>query len=239
MLEEITKDIWAAQHPIRYMGLSLSTRMTIIRTSARTLIVISPVAINAELKQQIDALGTVEHIVAPNCYHHLYASEAKAHYPKAILWAAPGLKEKKPELPIDSVLQNGDSSLWNELEGIFFDGLKTLGFNGFDAFNEWVFFHPKSRTLILTDAAFHYDSSFPFFKRLVAKVLGSYETLRPSWLEKVATKDKARVKASVEKVLGWDFDRVIMAHGIIIERHGKAAFRRGYEQFLGEQIDLT
>jgi len=232
MLEEITPSIWTAQQPIRYMGLSITTRMTLVRLSDRTLILISPITIDNELKQHIDSLGSVEHIVAPNLYHSIYAGAAKAQYPTATLWAAPGLKEKKPDLSIDSVLELDDSSLWRELDGIFFDGLSTLGVNGFEAFNEWVFLHPASRTLILTDAAFHYDNSFPFVKRLVAIALGSYETLSPSILERVATKDKARVRASVEKVLSWDFDRVIMAHGVIIERGGKEAFKKGYERFL-------
>ncbi len=51
-------------------------------------------------------------------------------------------------------------------------------------------------------------------------------------LERVATKDKEHVKESVEKVLTWDFERVIMAHGSIIEHGGKEAFRLGYERFL-------
>lgn len=232
MLEAVTQSIWVAQQSLRYMGLSIGTRMTVIRMANQKLIVISPITIDAELKKQLDSLGKVEHIVAPNLYHSLYAAAAKAHYPTATLWAAPGLKEKKPNLPIDKVLQLDESSLWSELDGIFFDGLRTLGTNGFESFNEWVFLHSASRTLIVTDAAFHYDNSFPFVKRLVAIALGSYETLSPSILERVATKDKARVSASVEKVLTWDFDRVIMAHGVIIEHGGKEAFKAGYERFL-------
>ncbi len=56
MLEEIAQDVWATQYPISYMGLSLSTRMTVVRLSHQELILISPVSIDAELKQQVPCL---------------------------------------------------------------------------------------------------------------------------------------------------------------------------------------
>lgn len=62
---------------------------------------------------------------------------------------------------------------------------------------------------------------------------GSYKTLRPSLLERLATTDTARVKTAVEQVLCWDFERVIMAHGSVVSQAGKAQFKRGYEAFLG------
>lgn len=90
-------------------------------------------------------------------------------------------------------------------------------------------FHQKSRTLILTDISFHFDDTFSLKTRLVAQFLGAYEVLSPSRLDKLATTDKEKVKDSVEKILSWDFDRVIMAHGSIIERNGKQKFKQGYE----------
>jgi len=98
--------------------------------------------------------------------------------------------------------------------------------------NEWVFFHAASRTLILTDAAFHFDDSFPLVNQLAARVLGCYGQLSPSLFEKVALEDKAALKMSIEGVLEWNFERVIMAHGRVIEKGGKAMLRAGYERFL-------
>lgn len=232
-LQQIAPNIWSAKQSQNYMGLNVGTRMTVIRLSNQKLAVISAIAPTAELKTELSQLGTMAHIIAPNLFHHLYAESFKACYPDATLWATAGLKEKKPNLPIDKTIQPGNGEWWNDLEAVFFEGLKTLGFNGFNAFNEWVFFHSASRTLILTDVAFHYDASFPFVEQLVARVLGCYKVLSPSLLERVATKDKASIRAAVEKVLVWDFDRVIMAHGRIIESGGKTMFSVGYERFLG------
>ena len=233
MLEQLDNNLWVAQQPFNYLGLEVGTRMTVVRLNNGNLAVISPIEITTEIQRQIDSLGPVVHIIAPNLYHYLYASACKSLYPNATFWGAPELSEKQPALPIDCTIKPDERELWQVLEGLFFDGFKTLGPNGFDSLNEWVFFHSASRTLILTDAAFHYDSSFPLGIRLMARVLGSYNALKPSVLEKVAIRDRQTLQNSVEAVLQWDFDRVVMAHGSIVETGGKEMFRDGYSQFLG------
>jgi len=91
--------------------------------------------------------------------------------------------------------------------------------------------------LILTDTAFHFDESFSLTTQLAARLIGSYKKLSPSNLEKFATQEKEKVKQSVQKVLAWDFERVIMAHGSIIENDAKQRFREGYEWFLGTSLN--
>lgn len=233
MLKKIGINIWVAEAQLKYFGLGVGTRMTVILLANRELAVISPIEVNDAIARQLDDLGTVSHIIAPNLYHYLFAANFQKRYPKATFWAAPGLEVKKPDLTIDRIIQGNANSLWDGLEYVFFDGFRTLGLSGFDALNECVFFHSASRTLILTDTAFHFDESFPVSVKLATKVIGGYKNLSPSLLEKIATSDKAKVKESVNKVLAWDFERVIMAHGSIIENNGKQKFKQGYEQFLG------
>lgn len=93
-------------------------------------------------------------------------------------------------------------------------------------------FHVKSRTLIVTDTVFHFDAQCSPSTRLIAKLIGGYNQLRPSLLEKFATQDKVKVKSSIKQLLTWDFERVIMAHGSIIEQDGKSQLKAGYEWFL-------
>ncbi|MEL6552336.1 MAG: DUF4336 domain-containing protein [Cyanobacteria bacterium J06621_11] len=233
MLRQLDQNLWVAEQPLTYLGLEVGTRMTAVRLSNQKLAVISPIEMTAELKQQLDGIGSIEHIIAPNLYHYLYAGDCKSLYPNATLWGTVGLKEKQPGLAIDRLIQPDDNDLWKDLSGFFFEGFKTLGSNGFEALNEWVFLHQASRTLILTDAAFHYDSSFPWAKQLIARVIGCYDALTPSLLEKVAIRDKQTLQTSVDAVLQWDFDRVVMAHGSVIEQGGKERFRQGYGKFLG------
>ncbi|MBD2256066.1 DUF4336 domain-containing protein [Pseudanabaena sp. FACHB-2040] len=239
MLKEIDRDIWVAEQPFRYLGFGIGTRMTVVRLANRELVVISPIQASETIVSQLRELGTVKHIIAPNLYHYLFTARFKESYPDATLWAVPGLADKKPDLPIDQVIESDINNPWDGIEHVFFEGFKTIGLTGFDSLNECVFFHPMSRTLILTDTAFHFDESFPVITQLATRVIGGYKSLSPSLLERVATLEKGKVRGAVEKVLSWDFNRVIMAHGSIIEEVGKEKFKQGYEQFLGQAVNAA
>jgi hypothetical protein len=238
MIRELDRDIWVAEQPLRYFGLNVGTRMTIIRLPQGELAVISPIRPTPEMVAQIGKLGEVGHIIAPNLYHYLFAEDFKKLYPQSIFWATSGLKLKKPNYSIDRTIEIDEGVLWDGLEPMFFDGFKTLDLRGFVPLNEWVFFHAATRTLILTDAAFNFDESFPALTQFAARLIGGYKTLSPSLLERVATTEKERVRRSVEKILSWDFERVIMAHGSIVEEKAKPKFKLGYEDFLGTSIHL-
>lgn len=231
-LREIDRNIWVVEQPQRYLGLSVGTRMSVIRLDNGEIAVISPIQPTDGLRQQLSDLGTIKHVIAPNLYHYLFAADFKACYPEALLWATSGLDAKQPKLPIDRIIDEGIEASWPGLDWLPFSGFRTLGLNGFDALNECVFFHRLSRTLILTDTAFNFDESFPLTTRLVTQVIGGYKSLSPSILEKIATTDKSAIKKSVEYVLNWDFERVIMAHGSIVAKGGKEKFKQGYDRFL-------
>lgn len=230
MLEEIAENIWCAEQPLKYFGLGIRTRMTVIRLSNGDLAVISPIRIDSSAAHhQLNALGRVGHIVAPNLYHYMFAADFKSLYPDTLFWATPGLRERQPHLPIDQIIE--ERTFFNELECIFLDGFRTLIPSGFESLNEYVFLHSATRTLIITDAAFNFDKTFSLPIQLAARASGIYNKLGPSVLEKVAIREKETMKRSIEKVLNWDFDRVIMAHGSVIEEGGKKALTEAY-QFL-------
>ena len=239
MLRKIANNLWVAEQPLRYFGLSVGTRMTVIRLANRELVVISPIEVSNAIADQLRELGTVKHVVAPNLYHYSFVTSFKTLYANATIWAVPGLKVKQPSLPIDRTIERDTPGLWTGLEHVFFDGFRTLSLNGFDALNECVFFHVESRTLILTDIAVHFDESFPAPTQLATRVLGGYKKLSPTLLERVATTDKENIRKSVKKILEWDFERVIMAHGSVVEQEGKEKFRQGYQRFLwGSHLSL-
>jgi len=235
-MRQIDRNIWVGEQPLRYFGLSVGTRMTVIRLTTGELVVISPLQPDNATIQQLNEIGEVSYIIAPNLYHSLFALEFKAFYPKAKLLAAPGLETKKPELPIDQVIQDSRNSFLDEIECLLFDGFRTFGLSGPSPLNECVLFHPESHTLVLTDTAFHFDESFPLITQLAARVLGGYKELRPSLLEQLATQEKEKVEQSVQNVLSWDFRRVIMAHGSLVETDAKKRFKEGYEWFLGKSL---
>jgi Domain of unknown function (DUF4336) len=205
--------------------------MTIVRLSTGDLVAISPIKIDRETIEQIDLLGEVKYIIAPNLYHHLFIQDFRSIYPQAQLWATASLVKKRPDLTIDVPMVERQNTIFDEIDYLFVDGFQTLFLTGYTPLDEYVFCHRASRTLILTDTAFYFDDRFVPLTQLVSKLMGGYKLLRPSPLEKIATKDKQSVKNAIDRVLKWDFDRVIVAHGSIVEIGGKEQFKSGYDWF--------
>lgn len=85
MLREIDKDIWVGEQPLKYFGLDVGTRMTVIRLKNGELVIISPIQTDDEIIHQINQVGQVTYIICPNLYHHLFVTDFQKIYPKAKL----------------------------------------------------------------------------------------------------------------------------------------------------------
>lgn len=229
MLRQIDDNLWVAEQPLKFLGLEVGTRMTVIRLSDNSLILISPIKIDSQTTQQLDSLGIVKYLVAPNLFHYLYLAHCQQIYPQAEIISPPGLSHKQPDLKLGRVLTQDQIEFNGELEYSFLEGFQAFVPPKIAIVNEVVFYHPGSKTLIITDSAFNFDNSFPTITQLAARVIGSYQVLKPSWLEKIAVKDKQTLKESIDRVLKWDFHRIIMAHGKIVESNAKSQLSKGYQ----------
>ena len=234
MLRSIDRDLWVAEQPQEFFGLPVGTRMTVILLAGERLLLISPIKIDRQTKTQLDSIGKVEFIIAPNLFHHLYLADCQQLYPQATLIAPPGLETKQPKIAIDKIFCQDEISFEPELQYLLFEGFQGFIPPKIVTVNEIVFFHPLSKTLILTDTAFNFDRNSPLVTQLATRILGCYGNLRPSFLEKIAIQDKQKVTHSIQKILAWDFQRVIIAHGNIVETKAKEQLKAGYQWFLGK-----
>jgi hypothetical protein len=200
--------------------------MSVIRLADGSLLLHSPVALDPALRGELDALGPVRHAVAPNRLHHLYAGEVARCYPEARLWVAPGVERKRPDLVIAGVLGDEAPAAWRgQLDQVFFRGRPYE--------NEVVFLHRGSRTLILCDLAFHFGPRAHPLTRLLMRLIRSYGRFGPSRLDPLLIRDRAAARESLERILAWDFDRVVVAHGDdVLDRGGREALRTGYAWLL-------
>ena len=100
MLRRLSDGIWTASGPVvtAVAGFHYPTRMVVIRLRDDRLWVWSPVSLDEALKREIDALGLVAHIVAPNSLHDLSLSDWQSAFPAARLHVAPGLAARRPDL---------------------------------------------------------------------------------------------------------------------------------------------
>lgn len=186
-------------------------RMTVLRT-ARGVVVVSPIEIDDALAAEVDALGPVRAIVAPNALHHLFLDGARRRWPGARLLGAPALRDKRKDLAFDGALDDIDE----EIEVVRIDGAPVV--------DEHVLLHGPSRTLVVTDLVFNVHRAANVVTWFVfAIVAGAYRRLGQSRMWRFFTKDRAAAAASLRRVLAWDFDRLVVAHGDVVESGAKAA----------------
>jgi hypothetical protein len=158
-------------------------------------------ALDAETRSAIAEIGPVHAIVAPSKAHHLFAGDYVKAYPAAKLYGAPGLAEKRRDLNFAATLGDEADSAWeHQIAQHLFLGAPRL--------NEVVFFHPASRTVIFTDLVFNMPS-YCAESASVQWLTGAAGHFGPHRLIRRMLSDRTAARTSVEKILEWDFDRVI------------------------------
>jgi len=222
MFRQVASDLWVTERPQRAFGIEVGTRMTVVRLADGSLFVHSPVALDRPTRRALDALGPVHHVVAPNKFHHLYAGQYPVVYLDARVYAAPGLRARRPDLPIDEELGDAAPAAWaGQIEQTLFRGMPLT--------NEVVFLHRASRTLVFTDLVTNIRSAASFDTRLLFLLNGTYGRFASGFIERLITRDHTAARTSLERILAWDFDRVIVAHGEILERGGPPAVRAAFD----------
>lgn len=220
MLKPIADGLWVEARRLRFAGVEMGTRMTVGRLADGGLFVHSPVSLGGGTREAVDALGPVKAVVAPSRFHHLYVGEWIQAYPDAVVCACPGLERKRRDVRWHRVLGDGPEEEWRgEIEQVFF-GARSLE-------NEVVFFHRPSRTLICADIIFNLADHPSRLTRVVAHLIGNREP-GPTLLERVLIRDRAAAREQVDRMLAWNPNRIVLAHGDIVENGGHEVLRRAY-----------
>jgi hypothetical protein len=225
-MQQLHSDLFIADAPLRFLGLEVGARMTVVRLPGSRLLLHSPISATAELVREVKALGTVAYLVAPNRLHHLFVGEWQQACSDARTYVAPGLDTKRADLEIAGVLRDEPEPEWKE-------ALDQVILAGFPFANEVVFFHRPSATLIASDLAFNVGASSPLLTRLFFRLGGTYGRLAPTLLERLLVRDRTAFRQSLERILAWPFVRVVVAHGEVSEEGGREELVRSYSWVLG------
>ncbi len=209
MLEEFGPSIYSADGPtVPFFGFPYPTRMAVARLSDGSAWVWSPVALTEELADEVQAIGPVRHIVSPNKLHHLFLSEWTDRWPDAHVYAPPGLARKKPELRFDAELDDEPSPAWAA-------DIDQVVFRGSFAMEEVAFFHRESRTVIICDLIQrHPESKMSGWMGMLMRLdglVGEHGSTPREWRASFLRRRRAR--AARNKVLGWNAERLLIAHG--------------------------
>ncbi len=225
LIEFIPNQIWIKKVPLRFFGLQIGTRMTVVRLSDGTLFLHSPVRLDKNLKNELDALGRVRSVVSPNNLHHLFLGDYFKEYPLARVYASPGLPEKRKDLKFEYVLKDTAEPEWQS-------DLRQTILYGPSQFSEAVFCHEASGTLILADLIMYFDEHSAPLTKLAVRLFGMYNEPTPPLDFKTSLTQKFQVRLIVERILSWNFDKIILAHGRLIEKDGKKILKEAFKKIL-------
>ncbi|MGF1470738.1 MAG: DUF4336 domain-containing protein [Rubrobacteraceae bacterium] len=233
-LKPLGEDFWIVDGPLVRMSSGLGfrvpfpTRMAVVRLSGGELFLWSPTEPESRLRGQIAALGPVRHLVSPNKLHYAHVGAWKHLYPEATAWASPGVRERAAsqgiEVDFDADLADAPDPAWSEdLDQLIFRGSRFL--------EEVVFFHRKTKTLILADLIENFEPkrtgpAFGWLARLAGAAHPDGKTpidLRATFLGR-----KEEARRCFGRMLGWEPERVILAHGRPYYRNGVSELRRTF-----------
>ena len=224
MLQQIAPNLWHLQHGFSALGIGVTARMTVVRFADGRLWLHSPVPLSAPVREQLAGLGEVAFIVAPNKVHHMFAGDAAKAFPKAVLYGAPGLAQKRPGLRNMQTLTPEAPPEWAaELDQVFAEG--------FPFANETVFYHKASRSVIMTDLCQWWTGDLNLPAKLYAGVTGVRARLGVPRTIRAGVRDPVAFAASARKILAWPFDRAIVAHDAIVDTGAHAQVERAFACF--------
>jgi len=220
-LQLFAHDLGVIDHPLEVAGLALGTRTTVIRRADGSVALLSPGPLGDEDAAAIAALGPVRAIVAPNLIHHLFLAGTLARFGEAKLYAPAGLAKKQPALAIA-----GPPSAVADAS------LRAIDVGGMPKLQETLFVHAPSRTLVATDLVFNVRAPAPWFTRTFMRFNGGFDRFGPTRICRSMCKDRAAVRAAVERALAEDFDRVVVTHGQVLPSGGREALSDGFAWLL-------
>lgn len=190
----------------------------------------SPCEIDADTKAEIESLGKVEFIVAPGNYHHLYVPSAQQAFPHAKTFICPGIEKKRRELVFNGILGDSPVPGWG-------DDFKQVLIRGNRIIWEIAFFHRESRTLILVDSLENFTDDTEVANWLLKLwfkcVFRMWNNPKPAPEYQMGWKDKEAAARSLRRILDWDFERIILAHGDLVEENAKETLLKAWKVPLG------
>lgn len=213
-LRQIAAGLWYLDsHTVGLGGLKGSVRMTVVG-NAGELLLYSPVALDPADVADLERLGQVTRIMAPNTFHHFFLRSCMAAFPDAQVLVPAGLEAKIGPIPgAVTMSRESLSDLPADIERFVFTGHKI---------RETVLFHRPSRTLITADLLYNFQREHQPLEKAMFRLIGCYGAPRLAFYHRFVIEDKASVRELIETVHQWRPDRIIMSHGRIVEREDSA-----------------
>lgn len=233
-LKPVARDIWVIDGPaLRFYGMPFSTRATVIRLENGDLWMHSPTLLTDALRAELDALGPLRHLIAPNWLHYTHVADWQAAYPDATVWAAPGVggraAKKGVTLHIDHVLDDSAPPQWaGQIDQLIVAGSKLH--------HEAVFHHRDSHTLIITDLVMNFETDkLPPWMRPLVWIAGIDDSDGKMPPDLRLSFRKEPLADSLDRMIAWGPQRLILAHGRWFRRGAVDVLERAFRRLLANR----
>jgi len=212
-LRPVEEHLWVAQGAVpSFFGRSFPTRLVVVRFNHDQVWIHSPIQLTPGLENELESLGEVCYLIAPNHRHHLHLDQWQQAYPTAQSFGTQEVIDKRWDLPFAHAIDKTGSYPWS-------DEIVHLLFHGSRRMTEAVFFHAPSATLILTDLIGNLSPrTLGRWQRMLARAAGVVApsgTMPLNWRLSVMFR-KAEARSDVRRMKDWHPRRIIMAHGDIV-----------------------
>lgn len=230
----VAGDVWIVDGPSIRFGMPwpkmpFPTRMTVLRIGG-DLLLHSPTRWTPALGEALEGLGRVRWIVGPNRIHYWWIPDWHRACPQAEVYLAPRIREQAgARIDFDArPLEREHGYPWDA-------AVATLPVRG-DFMTEVELFHRPSRTLVLTDLIenFEPDRLGSWWMRWLTRLGGTQapDGQMPSDMRLTFRRQRGELKAAVERMIAWDPERVLLAHGRWFESDGARELRRAFAWLL-------
>jgi len=224
----VVDQIWLADYPVRLAGAQFNARMTLARRQDGALVVHSPAPISDAGRREIEALGRVAVIVAPGNFHHMHVAACQRHFPDAETWICPGVEAKQPTLSYDGLLTRSPTPALADFDLVLVAGR---------LMSEVAMLHRPSRTLLLVDLIENFSDATAgtnWALKMWWSVFGMWNKVVPAPEYRFGFRDRSAATAALEQIVAWDFDRIVIAHGDLIEHDARDVARRAWRRYLSK-----
>ena len=231
-LKPVADSLWIVDSgPMKVLGMiPIPIRMTLLRLRDGAILLHSPTAYSPQLKGQIEQLGPIRHIVAPDTAHWTHVKPWQDHCLGARTWAAPGLSKRRQVrnsgVRIDGELNQHSLTPWqDEMAHFVVEGL---------GFAELVFVHRPSKAIIFTDLVQNLEAAkLPSMLRPLAALTGATEGKAPIYLRAVVQMKRRQAAQAVREALALKPELAIFSHGRWFDRHATERLKQSLAWLIG------
>lgn len=229
----LADDVAVMSFPFRVFGIDFSRNVTLLRLGDGRVVIHSSAPFTEKDMAAIRTFGEPAWLVDATLMHDTFAKEGRAAL-TGLPYLAPNRFAEVSGVPTQSL--DAPPSDWaNELEVLRIEGTKK---------DEHVFFHRRSRTLVVADLFFSFPAGTRGWARFFARRIMGLPPITDvrgqkaevglfgvSRFFRMLVSDKQAFERSIRRMLEWDFERVVVAHREPLETGAKEAVAKalGFE----------